>query len=79
MFKKRFQMNITTYNDSYINSRLKDYQDGRYRSGVLGVYSSDADLQAAEEYENGYETGRDDGFYDGYLQCLKDLGIRQNG
>ena len=69
-------MSITSYNDDYINGRLSNYQETRYRSGVHGVYSSDEDLRAAEEYDDGYETGRDEGFYDGYLQCLKDLGIR---
>lgn len=69
-------MSITSYNDDYINSRLSNYQETRYRSGVQGVYSSDEELRAAEEYEDGYETGRDEGFFDGYLQCLKDLGIR---
>ena len=69
-------MSITVYDDNFIEARLKEYQKTRYSSGVVGVYDSEEDLHAAEEYDNGYETGRDEGFFDGYVQCLKDLGVR---
>ena len=59
-----------------MNVRQKEYSENRYRSGVIEVYDDVGDLKAAEEYDNGYETGRDEGLRDGYIQCLKDLKIR---
>lgn len=64
------------FDDAFIDSKVKEYSENRYRSGVIGVYDDESDLRAAEEYDNGYETGRDEGFRDGYTQCLKDLKIR---
>lgn len=61
-------MSITIFDDAHINKRLSDYQKTR----------NQRDIRSSEGYKNGYETGLDNGFYDGYLQCLKDLGIRQD-
>lgn len=70
-------MSITTYDDDFINKKVEQYQNTRYKSDAHGVYDNEEDIRAEEEYDNGYETGRDEGFFDGYLQCLKDLGIRK--
>lgn len=67
---------IKKFDDTFIDSKVKEYSENRYKSGVIGVYNSEEDLKAAEEYEDGYEIGKDEGFRDGYIQCLKDLGIR---
>lgn len=67
---------IKKFDDAFVNNKVKEYSESRYRSGVIGVYENEEGLKAAEEYDNGYETGRDEGFRDGYIQCLKDLGIR---
>lgn len=67
---------IKKFDDAFVNNKVKGYSESRYRSGVIGVYENEEDLKAAEEYDNGYEIGRDEGFRDGYIQCLKDLGIR---
>lgn len=67
---------IKKFDDAFVDSKVKEYSENRYRSGVIGVYDSEEDLKAAEEYDDGYEIGRDEGFRDGYIQCLKDLGIR---
>lgn len=67
---------IKRFDDVFVDEKVKEYSESRYRSGVIGVYDNEEDLKAAEEYDNGYETGRDEGFRDGYIQCLKDLGIR---
>ncbi len=67
---------IKKFDDAFVDSKVKEYSENRYQSGVIGVYDSEEDLKAAEEYDDGYETGRDEGFRDGYIQCLKDLGIR---
>jgi len=64
------------FDSTFVDSKVKEYSENRYKSGVVGVYDSEEDLKAAEEYEDGYETGRDEGFRDGYIQCLKDLGIK---
>ena len=64
------------FDDTFVSKKVKEYSESRYRSGVIGVYDNEEDLKAAEEYDNGYEIGRDEGFRDGYIQCLKDLGIR---
>lgn len=67
---------IKKFDDTFVSNKVKEYSESRYRSGVIGVYDNEEDLKAAEEYDNGYEIGRDEGFRDGYIQCLKDLGIR---
>lgn len=67
---------IKKFDDAFVDEKVKEYSETRYKSGVIGVYDSEEDLKAAEEYDNGYETGRDEGFRDGYIRCLKDLGIR---
>lgn len=67
---------IKKFDDAFVDEKVKEYSESRYRSGVIGVYENEEDLKAAEEYDNGYENGRDEGFRDGYIQCLKDLGIR---
>lgn len=67
---------IKRFDDVFVDRKVKEYSESRYRSGVIGVYDNEEDLKAAEEYDNGHETGRDEGFRDGYIQCLKDLGIR---
>lgn len=67
---------IKKFDDTFVDSKVKEYSETRYKSGVVGVYDNEEDLRAAEEYDNGYETGKDEGFRDGYIQCLKDLGIR---
>lgn len=67
---------IKKFDDAFVDEKVKEYSESRYRSGVIGVYDTEEDLKAAEEYDNRYETGRDEGFRDGYIQCLKDLGIR---
>lgn len=67
---------IKKFDDAFVDEKVKEYSETRYKSGVIGVYDSEEDLKAAEEYDNGYEIGRDEGFRDGYIQCLKDLGIR---
>lgn len=67
---------IKKFDDTFIDNKVSEYSESRYRSSVIGVYENEEDLKAAEEYDNGYETGRDEGFRDGYIQCLKDLGIR---
>lgn len=67
---------IKRFDDAFVDEKVKEYSESRYRSGAIGVYDNEEDLKAAEEYDNGYETGRDEGFRDGYIQCLKDLGIR---
>lgn len=64
-------MSITTYDDDFINKKVEEYQKTSYKSDVHSVYDNE------EEYDNGFEQGRDEGFFDGYLQCLKDLGIRK--
>lgn len=64
-------MSIITYDDDFINKKVEQYQKTRYKSNAHGVYDNE------EEYDNGFEQGRDGGFFDGYLQCLKDLGIRE--
>lgn len=69
-------LDIKKFDDTFVDSKVKEYSENRYKSGVVGVYDSEEDLKAAEEYENGYETGKDEGFRDGYIQCLKDLGIK---
>lgn len=61
-------MSITIFDDAHINKRLSDYQKIRNQKNI----------HSSEGHKNGYETGLDNGFYDGYLQCLKDLGIRQD-
>ena len=61
-------MSITIFDDTYISKRLSDYQKTR----------NQRDVHSSEEHKNSYEIGLDNGFYDGYLQCLKDLGIRQD-
>ena len=68
-------LDIKKLDNTFVDSKVKEYSENRYKSGVVGVYDSEEDLKAAEEYEDGYETGRDEGFRDGYVQCLKDLGI----
>ncbi len=70
-------MSITTYDDNFINKKVEQYQNTRYKSDAHGVYENEEDIRAEEEYDNGFEQGRDEGFFDGYLQCLKDLGIRK--
>lgn len=70
------RFSIKKFDDAFVDEKVKEYSESRYRSGVIGVYDTEEDLKAAEEYDNGYETGRDEGFRDGYIQCLKDLGIR---
>lgn len=67
---------IKKFDDAFVDEKVKEYSESRYRSGVIGVYDNEEDLKAAEEYDNGYEIGKDEGFQDGYIQCLKDLGIR---
>lgn len=67
---------IKKFDDAFVDKKVQEYSESRYRSGVIGVYENEEDLKAAEEYDNGYEIGRDEGFRDGYIQCLKDLGIR---
>lgn len=67
---------IKKFDDAFVDNKVKEYSESRYRSDVIGVYENEEDLKAAEEYDNGYEIGRDEGFRDGYIQCLKDLGIR---
>lgn len=67
---------IKKFDDAFVDEKVKEYSESRYRSGVIGVYGNEEDLKAAEEYDNGYEIGKDEGFRDGYIQCLKDLGIR---
>lgn len=61
-------MSITIFDDAHINKRLSDYQKIRNQKNI----------RSSEGHKNGYETSLDNGFYDGYLQCLKDLGIRQD-
>lgn len=67
---------IKKFDDAFVDEKVKEYSESRYRSGVIGVYDNEEDLKAAEEYDNRYEIGKDEGFRDGYIQCLKDLGIR---
>lgn len=67
---------IKKFDDAFVDEKVKEYSESRYRSVVIGVYDNEEDLKAAEEYDNGYEIGKDEGFRDGYIQCLKDLGIR---
>ena len=68
-------LSFKKFDDAFVDEKVKEYSESRYRSGVIGVYDNEEDLRAAEEYDNGYETGRDEGFRDGYIQCLKDLKI----
>lgn len=69
-------LNIKKFDNTFIDSKVEEYSKNRYKSGVIGVFDSEEDLKAAEEYDNGYEIGKDEGFRDGYIQCLKDLEIK---
>ena len=66
-------MNITVYDNPYIQTRVDEYHRSHSKNGG----ELDDAISNAEVYSNGYEAGKDIGFFDGYLQCLKDLGIRQ--
>lgn len=70
------QFDTKKFDSTFVDSKVKEYSENRYKSGVVGVFDSEEDLKAAEEYEDGYETGKDEGFRDGYIQCLRDLGIK---
>lgn len=70
------QFDTKQFDSTFVDNKVKEYSENRYKSGVIGVYNSEEDLKAAEEYEDGYEIGKDEGFRDGYIQCLRDLGIK---
>lgn len=43
-------MSITIYDDDYINKKVEEYQNTRYKSDAHGVYDNEEDVRAEEDF-----------------------------